>query len=246
MRRALKAIMAGLLLVAGGEAAQADMHGSMKDAEPEPCCVANWGGFYAGASIGYATAASDILHVIDDGTALSIQDDDVSSDGAVGTLTLGYDRMVGGFLLGAFVDYSFGELDGSGTLTAPGYIEPYSLTYDNRWAVGARLGFSRSCCTLWYVTAGYTQAEAEFDDTFSETLGGYFLGGGVEQQLQGGLSLKLEYRYEDLSDDNLFAVGGVVCGGCTQSVDTDPQIHTIRLGVNYKFGYRGSEPLPMK
>jgi outer membrane immunogenic protein len=215
----------------------ADMHNSMKDAPiATPCCEAGWSGLYIAGSVGGSAASSEIFHEVDDAGLISIQEEELDASGVTGTLALGYDRQIGArYLFGVFADYTFGDMDASGVLTAPGYAEPYSLTLQDSWAIGARLGVIPSGPTLWYLTAGYTQTDVDFDDAFSQTLSGAFVGAGVEHKLSRGLSVKLEYRYANFEEENIFAITGGVCGGCAQRVDIDPEIHSVRLGISYKF-----------
>ncbi len=245
MNKFLSALGACALLILVTDTASADgvpvVHGSMKDAAPVACCDAQWSGLYIAGSIGYSGASIDVFNEVDDGGLLSSQENDVSSDGATGTIALGYDRMMGGYVFGVFADYTFGDLDGSGTLSAPGFIDPFEMTFEDVWAVGVRFGVVRSCCTLWYVTAGYTQTDMDFDnsfsaDGFSEELSGYFVGGGVEQNIRDGWSLKLEYRYSSFQDENVFDFLGACGIGCSESVDVDTEIHSVRLGLSYKLG----------
>ena len=117
---------------------------------------------------------------------------------------------------------------------------------DTSWAVGARLGFVRSCCTMWYINAGYTQADINFKFTQNNvtvpgtrndvTLGGWFLGGGVEQQLGRGFALSLEYRLASYESKDVFN-GSYTMAGTTNfhREELDPTVHTVRLGVTYKF-----------
>lgn len=53
---------------------------------------------------------------------------------------------------------------------------------------------------------------------------GFFVGGGVEQVLSRNVSLKFEYRFSDYDD---VTVAGT---------KFDNEVHSVRLGVNYKFG----------
>lgn len=215
----------------------ADLHRSFKDAPVvAPYFDTSWTGFYISGSIGASAASSDIFHEVDNAGLISLQEDELNASGVTGTVAVGYDRQMGGrFLLGVFADYTFGNLEEDGVLTAPGYAEPYTLTLEDSWAVGARFGVISPESTLWYLTAGYTQTNVDFADTFSETLSGVFVGAGVERKLSQGLSVKLEYRYANFQEDNLFELTGGVCGGCAQRVDIDPDIHSVRLGLSYKF-----------
>ncbi len=145
---------------------------------------------------------------------------DPSLKGAQGSVALGYDfQLTPGLVLGAFADYTFGAVDTTFSLT--------TFSFDNQWSIGTRLGLVRSCCTLWYATAGYTQADFRISEegrSLEETMKGYFVGLGVEQALSKNVSLKLEYRYSDYDDVTVLGVA------------FDNEAHAIRLGANWKLG----------
>lgn len=183
-----------------------------------------------------------------------------SSDGVQGTLTLGYDRQIHpGLLVGIFGDYTFGDLEneiGMGGYSAIGvgffplFVFPESAylktEIGNSWSIGGRIGLVRES-TLWYAFAGYTQADLDWDHTVlirdelagggsgSEKLKGYFLGLGVEQQLFQNVSLKLEYRYTNYDKVKFGAsYGWWDVENHHSEFRADPDIHSIRLGVNWK------------
>jgi outer membrane immunogenic protein len=186
---------------------------SIKDwTSPGNCCQTHWGGLYVGAAAGYGL-----------GTMRFVDADvgDPSLKGAQGSVALGYDfQLKPGLVLGAFADYTFGAVETTFSLT--------TFSFDNQWSVGARLGLVRSCCTLWYGMAGYTQADFEIADQGvinEETMKGYFVGLGVEQALGKDVSLKLEYRYSDYDDVTVLGV------------PFDNDAHAVRLGANWKLGH---------
>jgi len=239
MKRSLIGLAAGaaLTLTAGAALADGYGYGSVKDAMPVAPQV-NWSGLYFGAAVGYAIASTD-RDIGGDYFSIASRNG-LSNDGAQGILTIGYDRQVHqNLVLGIFADYAFGDLDRTESLF--GSIGIKSELTDN-WAVGARLGFVHSCCTMWYATAGYAQLDHEWEVNFgpykfgaSKTRDGYFVGGGVEQQLRDNLFLKMEYRYTDFGSDDLIK----------DFVETDTDMHSIRLGVNWKmdlFGGRHAAP----
>lgn len=182
-------------------------------AEPGPteCCQTNWNGLYVGAAAGYGMGT---MRLVDADVS------DPSLKGAQGSVALGYDfQLTPGLVLGAFADYTFGAVDTTFSLT--------TFSFDNQWSIGTRLGLVRSCCTLWYATAGYTQADFRISEegrSLEETMKGYFVGLGVEQALSKNVSLKLEYRYSDYDDVTVLGVA------------FDNEAHAIRLGANWKLG----------
>jgi outer membrane immunogenic protein len=241
MKQQLIALAAtgALLFTAGAAAADGYHSGSLKDDAPvaESCCSNGWGGLYIAGSVGWGFANVDYSHKVD-GTTIGSFDDDF--DGVTGTIAVGYDKVVSdGLLVGVFTDYTFGELDGTNSYTLPNSaVNTINLSYDNAWAVGARVGLIRDSI-LWYATAGYTHAEldTDVDELGDEDLDGYFLGAGFEKMLRDCWSLKVEYRFSDYGKTTLFddvATGGG-CTACRNKIDVDNEVHSIRVGLSYKF-----------
>jgi outer membrane immunogenic protein len=105
------------------------------------------------------------------------------------------------------------------------------------WSIGARMGLVSSSHGLWYVTAGYTQADLRYSDAFDTghwDLKGYFLGAGFERMLRTGWFLRAEYRFTDYGKETIFE------GGCTLSCiereRLDTKMHAVQLGLVYKLG----------
>lgn len=226
----------GALVMMGSPVLADGWHRAASPGLATSCCETNWSGVYAGIAVGYSIATTEITDNVIDYTIPNAfyTIDEASSHDVTGTLTLGYDHQVmPGVVLGVFGDYTFGELNSTVSLGYPGGYN-LSLEYDNTWAVGGRVGFAQSCCTMWFVTAGYTSTDIDLEG-LNDQLDGYFFGGGVEQALHGGFSLKLEYRYANYGDTRLLEVDQ---GCCYESIDADSEMHSIRLGINYKFGRR--------
>jgi len=58
---------------------------------------------------------------------------------------------------------------------------------------------------------------------------GYALGGGIEWAFAPNWSLKSEYLYVNLGDDDFTAPGGQF------ATHTETDFHTVRMGLNYRF-----------
>jgi outer membrane immunogenic protein len=106
--------------------------------------------------------------------------------------------------------------------------------------VGRRAaGLAVDPATLWYLTAGYTEADfnasARVLDqrifSLDKTFGGYFVGGGVDTRLAGNWFLRLEYRYAEFDSERKFIDEASDLG-----VRFEPSTHTARLTLSYKFG----------
>ena len=254
MKKALIGLAAGAALTFAASTAYADgyAYGSVKDAAPVQ--QVNWNGLYIGAGVGYGIASTELdLRYVDtyyeeSGSIFNL--DGLSSKGFQGVVTLGYDRQVHpNVVLGVFGDYAFGDLETSASVLE-GLLRLDAELSDS-WAVGARLGFIRSCCTMWYVTAGYSQADLDWSVGFlgetvlsdSKTLDGWFIGGGVEQQLRDNLFLKLDYRYTSYDSEQL--VSEWISEGERIDLNAETEVHSVRLGVNWKvdlFGGRHAAP----
>jgi outer membrane immunogenic protein len=171
-----------------------------------------WTGFYVGAAVGYGFDTDRL----DAGGERF----DFSLTGTQGVLSAGYDfQLSPRIVVGVFGDYGFGELDG--------FSENIKFTVEEQWAIGARLGVLATPSTLLYASGGYTQAEFAFsdsDENTSKTLDGVFVGLGVEQTINRGLSLRLDYRFSSYED--------VEVGEFIHDNDT----HSVRLGLSWRFG----------
>lgn len=239
------AAAAALTLSAGTALADGYGYGSPKDAMPIADPQVNWNGLYIGAAVGYGIASAEVE--LGEG---SINFDGVSSEGFQGIVSVGYDRLIHpNIVLGVFADYAFGDLETD--LTVSGSGEVFGAEITDSWAIGARLGLIRSCCTMWYVAAGYAQADLDWKVSFGEDsisggkgMDGWFIGGGIEHQLMNNIFLKLDYRYTDYGKVRWVDEDDIDIG-----ISTDTDVHSVRLGVNWKVDLFGghhamaSEPL---
>jgi outer membrane immunogenic protein len=207
-------------------------------AAPAPVYAPTWTGFYIGAGVGAGAAVHDLS--VDDVDLGRNHLDGFGGDGAFGTVIVGWDWQVGtNSVLGLFVDYDFHE-NSADFSALDGFVRA-GIDHDNAWSVGARLGFLSSPSTLWYATAGYTEAQFEGSvsveglGTFSRdrTFSGYFVGGGVDTRLAASnWYLRLEYRFSDFGSERLF-------DDEFTRLDVDPTLHTARLTLTYKLGGSG-------
>lgn len=157
-----------------------------------------------------------------------------------------------GFYVGAHIGYGWGETDWSTVIEPSGVFGGLQLGYNwqfnPNWVVGVetdisatdindafpqhfdyvgtlrgRIGYTWDR-TMLYATGGLAYAEAGIGG-FHHTHIGWTIGAGLEWAFAPNWSAKAEYLYIDLEDKVYPAVW----------VGYD--IHTVRLGVNYRFGY---------
>jgi outer membrane immunogenic protein len=206
-------------------------------AAPQPYVAPlSWTGFYIGAGIGGGAVVHDLsIRGVDFDFGNNFFD--TGGDGVFGTAIVGWDWQAGtNAVIGVFVDYDFSDISSNHSLL-DGLVS-VGIDHNHSWSVGARLGLLSSPSTLWYATAGYTEAEFErfigFEDlgSFSRdrTFQGFFVGGGVDTRLAASnWFLRLEYRFSDFDSEQLFQDD-------FPRVDIEPTIHTARLTLTYKFG----------
>lgn len=144
-------------------------------AAPAPVVVAqsaDWGGFYAGAQLGYGDISSD-----------------VDGDGALGGVHAGYRHDFGRMVLGGELDYDFSNIDLEDDLGNSGELDNVARI---KLMAGADLGRS-----LLYVTAGKAYADVSLAGTdYSDN--GKFYGIGMDYAVTdtwtvGGEILKHEF-----------------------------------------------------
>jgi len=244
-----------------GAVAAADLgtHGdSLKDepASSEPAF--SWSGFYLGANAGYGRSKEDHAEF---STNFSPSDSapnigELSPSGAFGGGQIGYNFQHGNVVYGIEADFQGAGMDDDSPAAFGIAAGEFSTKVDWFGTVRGRLGIA-SGNALFYATGGFAYGSVEHEGVLSngflsaafkndkvET--GWVVGGGVEYALSSNWTVKAEYQYLDLGSDS--ASGNVVRndnGAPTGEVlrsDFDTNIHTVRVGVNYKFGSR-DEPL---
>lgn len=153
--------------------------------------------------------------------------DSSSSDGLVYGGAVGYDRQVGGAVLGIE-----GEVTGSTTDTRTDNLvtagDRLRVDAGRDVFVGARAGYVISPSTMVYAKAGYTNARvetrydlgsAEVQD--HENLDGYRVGAGLEQAIGANTYVKGEYRYSNY--------------GAADRYGIDAHRHQLMAGVGMRF-----------
>jgi outer membrane immunogenic protein len=110
-------------------------------------------------------------------------------------------------------------------------------------SVTGRLGFTPGGNWLIYGKGGVAWADLDqtvavpgISVTNSETRTGWTAGGGVEYAFAPGWSGKLEYQYYDFGSDT-YDFAPVAAAPAPFEVDSN--IHTIKAGLNWRFGGLG-------
>lgn len=244
MKKAMVGVAVALALVTSNAAADGiDRRPAPSIAAPVPYAPPlTWTGFYIGAGIGGAAVVHD--HSLRD-DFFGIDDtrlNGIGDVGVFGTAIVGWDWQVSpNGVLGVFADYDFHN--NSADFSLLGDFVRTSIDHDYTWSVGARLGLLSSPSTLWYTTAGYTEARFEGTTTFAggvfgfdhdQTFSGWFLGGGVDTRLgASNWFLRLEYRFAQYDSERF------ISGDELTRIEFEPTVHSVRTTLTYKFGGYG-------
>lgn len=210
---------------------------------PAPVVAAfNWSGFYWGINGGWATGDADLSNTLGSGS--------VDLDGGFFGGQIGWNWQAPGspWVWGVEVDSAWADIGDSGTVIAPGFTATASSDLDYFGTARLRVGYAWDR-VLWYVTGGLAWAHNEISfaaavpgfvvaGSSDNTHVGWTVGGGVEWAFADPWSVKLEYLFLDFGNESYFGGPGVVGG-----FDADAQIHTFKIGLNYRWGAYGKSPV---
>lgn len=262
LRKTLFALVGATALISSANAGDLNMSGGGYKDGPAYVGV-NWSGFYAGVNGGYGWNANDqTLTAIDYGTGAIGRFAAPQSDGGFGGGQIGYNWQGALFgphaVIGLEADFQGAGIGGKNTVqTNASFNDTVAGERNVDWfgTVRGRLGYAFDG-TLLYATGGfaYGGVSNRFVATYNgnnpnhASLGGnstgtgYVVGGGVERMLSPAWSVKAEYQFIDLGSETY--TGTYTTSGHRVTLsDLDEQYHTVRLGLNYKFG---DSYLPLK
>ena len=183
---------------------------------PEYVAPYSWTGFYIGINGGGGWGRSDWSGV---GTNV------YTSGGLVGG-TLGYNWQTGPMVFGLEGDVDWSGIKGSDSCGG------LSCETRNDWlgTFRGRLGYAFNR-VMPYITGGLAVGNVKASTALGssdETRAGWTIGGGIEANIIGPWSAKIEYLYADL--------GSTDCSACTVGgTDVDFTTNIVRAGVNYRF-----------
>jgi outer membrane immunogenic protein len=241
-----------------GSAFAADMAPRYSKA-PAPLAVApSWTGFYifGGGGGGIWDANTGTQSTVTGLPFLGFNQKQ-GGDGWFGTVGAGYDwQFNSNWVAGVFADGQFGSL--KGTIQDQNPFFAGNIKNDYSWAVGARLGYLIAPNVLSYVNGGYSDSHWKgttlFDtrtalptafhtDGFSR--GGWFVGGGVENNLNifgisaPGWFMKTEYRAAYYDTKNISELANVTNLSNGTDITFKPFVQTISTSLVYRFNWTG-------
>lgn len=239
-----KGTMRSLLVLAGlaamsGAAVAADISRPVYKAPPAGALPVayDWTGFYVGGHVGYGWAEKDWR----DAFGLNVSN---KANGLLGGGQVGFNYQIGQFVLGAEGDFSWsGIKGGTNTIGVIGAPLGAAFNTDVNW-VSTLTGRAGIAFDRWlvYGKGGVAWANDSFTTNLytapasvevTQTRIGWTAGAGVEYAFAPQWSAKLEYNYMDFGNKAVSFAPGT-------TTDIDQQIHAVKLGVNYKFGFPGT------
>jgi len=263
MKKLLLGSVALFAIAAAHSAGAADLRPAYKAPPPAPVLY-NWSGFYIGGHIGSALGLNDIDNPL--GPSIfgdKVRSPGPFGGGQIG---FNWQAPGSSFVFGVEADGSFGNLDGTNTCYAfSGTFDSFNCRAhtDAFGTLTARLGvaFGPQGRSLAYVRGGAAWGHSNVDMVINNNLFGIFgtsstsfnswgwtVGAGAEYAMTSNWTVRAGYDYINLGNHGVAAPSPSVV---TVPDASDPatgflllvpgtsvaqQIHTIKLGVNYKFG----------
>jgi outer membrane immunogenic protein len=225
MKRSLFAGLNLLAIVVVAPAAAADLPTGMPQISPAYIAPSfyNWTGFYIGAHGGYAWGTGNL---------------DLDGGFVGGQIGFNWQPVGTPWMFGLELDSAWADIGKSVTVaTAVGALN-VSTNANYMGSFRGRIGYAFER-TMIYATGGLGWIRNEI--TVSSTLRGFFVGASDSKYLTGGLigagiehafapswTIKGEYIYGFYNSAKYFEP---VAGGFS----TDPDVQTVKLGVNYLF-----------
>jgi outer membrane immunogenic protein len=255
------AITLSALAAFTGSAFAADMAPAPQVYSKAPAAVVapGWTGFYIFGGAGGGIWDADSNAVFQATGVPRTINQRFGGDGYFGTVGAGYDwQFNSSWVAGILADGQFGSIHGSISDPIPGAagytgVEKLRASY----AAGVRLGYLVAPNVLSYVNGGYSGSSWSSANYFnvisgagplfttpSFTRNGFFIGGGVENNLNifgitaPGWFMKTEYRaayYGNATLPESF-VGG---GPTPDSVTFKPFVQTVSTSLVYRFNWGG-------
>jgi outer membrane immunogenic protein len=203
----------------------ADLGGGPKGGYPAPVeprlDLERWTGFYLGAALSGNAARTGI-----DG---DFGADKAFSRGFDASILAGYNWQAGRMVFGLETDIGKGRLK---TGRSNG-VDSYTANYDTLGSIRARAGYLVSPSFMVYATGGFAYAHSNIAldgvESSKQWFTGWQGGVGTELKIDPRWSLRLEYLYTDFGAKTI--TGPV--SGLTNTFD--PNMHTVRAGLTFKF-----------
>lgn len=214
-----------------------------------PVPIFTWTGCYIGAHVGGGWAHkqwSDPDGTIFDAGTVFVDHD---PDGFLGGGQIGCDYQTGPWVFGLEGQASWADLKKDSNFDIPTLIGPITVTGSSKInfiaTVTGRVGYAFDRALI-YAKGGVAWTHDEFSvfrtsgalaASASDTPAGWTVGAGLEYAFAPNWSAKVEYNFIDFGKNRTtFSCTVAAAGICdTAPIDIDQQIHTVKLGVNWRW-----------
>ncbi len=226
---------AGLAFGAAQSAQAADIARPVYKAAPVVMAY-NWSGFYIGGNIGYGWGEVESNNIAGFGVT-------AKPDGFFGGGQIGWNWQAPGspWVWGVEVDSQWANIEEDVTAVGGGVVANAFTELNYFGTARLRLGYAWDRAML-YATGGLAWGHNEIGASVAagpflagassaNTHVGWTVGGGLEWALLDNWSTKVEYLYLNLGNENYFG------GPAGPGFDADVTAHTVKVGLNYRFGY---------
>jgi outer membrane immunogenic protein len=211
-----------------------------------PVMLYNWTGFYIGGHVGGLWSSKDWTEVppfFGNGPGTVSTD----PDGFLGGVQAGFNWQTGPWVWGVEVQWSWADADGCGGIFVAGTYTTFDACSKIKWVgtVAGRLGYAWDRVLL-YVKGGVAFADVEhvgvvggapFTNTVSDTRTGWMVGAGLEYGFLPNWSAKIEYNFMDFGSETYQFTRFAPAPAGVSSADIDQQVHVVKFGINYRFGW---------
>jgi len=231
--------------------------------------VYSWTGFYVGGDVGALQSRSSVRmdplpNVPFFGTFPDFGD--LNNTAFVGGLHAGYNwQFAPSWVAGIEADWSWTNAKGSFSqpwVSIPGHplagVRPGTntgMSMDPNWlaTIRGRAGYLITPTALLYFTGGFAFADVGYSasatnegatynasSSFSKTVNGYVLGGGLEWSIWSNWSVRAEYLYYRLNTSTAVNALNTGPGAFPPPLGSrfswsDTDLHTVRVGGSYRF-----------
>jgi outer membrane immunogenic protein len=223
----------------------------------------SWTGFYIGGNIGAGWGTTQYeqpipLGIVAPGAAALVSEGSNTVNGLLGGGQAGYNYQWGSTVWGIEFQGEGANVKGQGSC---GIVALFNCNtkVDGILTLAGRFGLTWDH-TMLYVKGGGAWAHDQYNVNLlglqvavpgvitigpasaSEWRSGWMIGAGVEQAIAGNWSAKIEYDYMDFGTKSellttVTSPAVPAINGLLNNFNVTQQVHLIKFGVNYRFGY---------
>jgi len=253
----------GFAVLMAGTASASDIYnGSVKDQASAYTRDNTWTGPYIGIHGGWAGGDWNGPLSYDDHDPtwpmpkydFDDSDKNIDTNGWLAGGQIGHDWQLGNAVIGIEGDLSYMDASGEGSFL-PYPNNPGSPAWEIKSEIElfgtlrGRFGILATPDLLAYATGGlaFASTSSEISPVYDhgsnghatdeKTHIGWAVGGGLEYRLDQGWTLRGEYLYADLGEED-YNYEGTTAGGAVYDTDhhhADLTLHVVRAGLNYRF-----------